>query len=222
MLKVKDLVFEPNGEQILKGINFNFEKGKFYCITGHNGAGKSTLAKCLMGLCESEGEIFLNGKDISSKSVDERANLGLAYAFQQPVTFKGIRVFDILKIANPNIDNFEKVLKKVGLNPQDYLWRELNNSLSGGELKRIELASVLNRDFKVGIFDEPEAGIDIWSFSNLSSIFNELKSAERIIIAISHQEKVMQLADEIIVMKNGQIDFSGPTENVLKHLKNTN
>ena len=222
MLKVENLVFKANGEEILKGIDFEFEKGKFYCITGHNGAGKSTLAKSLMGLCKTSGKISLNGKDISQKSVDERANLGMAYAFQQPVTFKGIRVFDILKITNPNVDTFEQVLEKVGLNPQDYLWRELNNSLSGGELKRIELASVLNRDFKVGIFDEPEAGIDLWSFSNLANIFNELRTKDRTIIAISHQEKVMELADEIIVMKNGQIDFSGPANEILKQLKSKN
>ena len=219
MLKIENLIYEVNGEQILKGINFDFKKGKFYCITGHNGAGKSSLAKCLMGLYESKGKISLNDKDISKLSVDERAKLGIGFAFQQPITFKGIRVFDILKTSNKSIKEYENILIKVGLDPQEYMWRELNNTLSGGELKRIELASVLSRDLIVGIFDEPEAGIDLWSFSNLAQVFNEFKNQNRTIIVISHQERVMQLADEIILMKDGQIIESGSKDKMLTLIK---
>ena len=219
MLKVENLIYEANGEQILKGIDFEFKKGKFYCITGHNGAGKSSLAKCLMGLYASSGKISLNGEDITKKTVDERAKMGMGFAFQQPITFKGIRVFDILKTSNKSVKDYENILQKVGLYPQEYMWRELNNTLSGGELKRIELASVLSRDLIVGIFDEPEAGIDLWSFNNLAQVFNEFKNENRTIIVISHQERVMQLADEIILMKDGQIIESGSKEEMIKTLK---
>ena len=219
MLKVENLIYEANGEQILKGIDFEFKKGKFYCITGHNGAGKSSLAKCLMGLYSSSGKISLNGEDITKKTVDERAKMGMGFAFQQPITFKGIRVFDILKTSNKSVKDYESILQKVGLYPQEYMWRELNNTLSGGELKRIELASVLSRDLIVGIFDEPEAGIDLWSFNNLAQVFNEFKNENRTIIVISHQERVMQLADEIILMKDGQIIASGSKEEMIKTLK---
>lgn len=218
MLKVENLSYEVDNQAILKNINFEFEKGKFYVITGHNGAGKSSFAKCLMGLYKSSGKITLEDVDITNKGIDERAHLGLGFAFQQPVTFKGIRVIDILRTSGKKHPDFERVLTKVGLEPSEYLYRELNTTLSGGELKRIELASVLLRDIKVGIFDEPEAGIDIWSFNNLSSVFSEFKSPERTIIVISHQERVMRLADEIILMKNGKIEKSGSRDEMLKCL----
>ena len=215
MLRIENLSYEVNNEQILKDINFEFKKGKFYVITGHNGAGKSSLAKCLMGLNKSKGKIYLDDVDITAKTVDERAKLGMGFAFQQPATFKGIRVVDLLKINKKPLKEYEQILNKVGLSAKEYLFREVNNTLSGGELKRLELATVLNRDLKVGIFDEPEAGIDLWSFGNLSQVFNEFKSSERTTIVISHQERVMNLADEIILMKDGQILKSGKKEDIL-------
>ena len=218
MLKIENLAYKTGNEQILQGIDFEFESGKFYVITGHNGAGKSTLAKCLMGLYKSSGKIILNGKEIQDKSVDERANLGMGFAFQQPITFKGIRVIDLLKLGGGDFSEYEAILKKVGLEPKDYLFRELNTTLSGGELKRIELASVLSRKIEIGIFDEPEAGIDLWSFNNLTNVFSEFQNQNRTTIIISHQERVMKLADIIIVMKDGQIIKSGSAKTVLPTL----
>ena len=218
VLKIENIQYKADNEEILQDVTFEFQKGKFYVITGHNGAGKSTLAKCLMGLYKCSGKIFLNGEDITNKSVDERANLGMGFAFQQPVTFKGVRVIDLLKIANKSYQDYENILRKVGLDPKEYLFRELNATLSGGELKRLELASVLSRDLKVGIFDEPEAGIDLWSFNNLSQVFSEFQNTERTTIVISHQERVMNLADEIIVMKDGKILKSGTRDEVLPTL----
>lgn len=215
MLRIEHLSYEVNNENILNDINFEFKKGKFYVITGHNGAGKSSLAKCLMGLNKSKGKIYLDNIDITEMTVNERANLGMGFAFQQPATFKGIRVIDLLKINKKPLKEYEQILNKVGLSAKEYLFREVNNTLSGGELKRLELATVLNRDLKVGIFDEPEAGIDLWSFGNLSQVFNEFKSSERTTIVISHQERVMNLADEIILMKDGQILKSGKKEDIL-------
>ena len=215
MLKIENLSYKVGNQEILKGIDFEFEKGKFYVITGHNGAGKSTLAKCLMGLYKADGKITLNGQDITGKSIDERAHLGMGFAFQQPVTFKGVRVIDILRISGKTLPDFESVLRKVGLEPSEYLYRELNTTLSGGELKRIELASVLLRDISVGIFDEPEAGIDIWSFNNLSNVFSEFRNSERTMIVIRHQERVMKLADEIILMKDGKIEKYGARDEML-------
>lgn len=218
MLKIENLSYKVENQEILKGIDFEFEKGKFYVITGHNGAGKSTLAKCLMGLYKADGKILLNGQDITNKSIDERAHLGMGFAFQQPVTFKGVRVIDILKISGKKFPDFENVLQRVGLDPAEYLFRELNATLSGGELKRIELASVLLRDISVGIFDEPEAGIDLWSFNNLSNVFSEFRNSERTMIVISHQERVMKLADEIILMQNGKIEKFGARDEMLGKL----
>ena len=218
MLKIENLAYKTGNEQILQGIDFEFESGKFYVITGHNGAGKSTLAKCLMGLYKSSGKIILNGKEIQDKSVDERANLGMGFAFQQPITFKGIRVIDLLKLGGGDFSEYEAILKKVGLEPKDYLFRELNTTLSGGELKRIELASVLSRKIEIGIFDEPEAGIDLWSFNNLTNVFSEFQNPNRTTIIISHQERVMKLADIIIVMKDGKIIKSGSAKTVLPTL----
>ena len=168
-----------------------------------------------MGLNKSKGKIYLDNIDITEMTVNERAKLGMGFAFQQPATFKGIRVVDLLKINKKPLKEYEQILNKVGLSAKEYLFREVNNTLSGGELKRLELATVLNRDLKVGIFDEPEAGIDLWSFGNLSQVFNEFKSSERTTIVISHQERVMNLADEIILMKDGQILKSGKKEDIL-------
>ena len=215
MLRIEHLSYEVNNEKILNDINFEFKKGKFYVITGHNGAGKSSLAKCLMGLNKSKGKIYLDNVDISEMSVDKRAKLGMGFAFQQPATFKGVRVVDLLKINKKPLKEYEQILNKVGLSAKEYLFREVNNTLSGGELKRLELATVLNRELKVGIFDEPEAGIDLWSFGNLSQVFNEFKSSERTTIVISHQERVMNLADEIILMQDGQILKNGKKEEIL-------
>lgn len=170
----------------------------------------------------TEGKIYLNGVDITDKSIDERANMGIGFAFQQPVRFKGITVFDLLKFAtNKNITRKDacEYLSKVGLCALEYVDREINNSLSGGELKRIEIATIIARNPSVAIFDEPEAGIDLWSFQNLNSVFKELETNYKgVILVISHQERILDIADEIILLEQGHITKTGTSKEMLNSL----
>ena len=178
MLELKNICFSRDNKKILDNICLKIETDKFIAITGPNGSGKSTLAKIIMGIEKPDsGEIIFDGKNVTNLSIDERARMGIGFAFQQPVKFKGIQVFDLLKIASKkNINKVEacNILSKVGLCAKEYVDREVNNSLSGGELKRIEIATVALRESKLTIFDEPEAGIDLWSFQSLISVFEKM------------------------------------------------
>ena len=210
MLELKDICFERDNKKILDHINLKLDNNKFYVITGPNGSGKSTLAKIIMGiLTPDSGKIIFNGIDITKLSIDERANIGIGYAFQQPVCFKEITVYDLLSFATNNKINkvdASKILYKVGLNALEYIDREVNKSLSGGELKRIELATVIARNPIVSIFDEPEAGIDLWSFNNLNEVFKEIQDTNKgINLVISHQERILNIADKIILMEKGKV-----------------
>lgn len=211
MIELKNISFIKDNKKILDNINLKLDDTKFYALTGPNGSGKSTLAKIIMGLIEpTSGSILYNGEDITNKNITERANMGISFAFQQPVKFKGITVFDLLKFAmNKDINRMDacKYLAKVGLCAKDYVEREIDSSLSGGELKRIEIASILARNPKVAIFDEPEAGIDLWSFKALNNIFKELeKTNNGVTLVITHQERILDIADEIILLENGKIN----------------
>lgn len=219
MLELIDICFARDHKMILDHVSLRLEREKFYAITGPNGSGKSTLAKIIMGIEKPDsGRILLDGVDITEKSIDERARLGFGFAFQQPVCFKGITVYDLLKIATgKEIDKKEacSILSKVGLCALDYIDREVNNSLSGGELKRIEIATVLAREPKLAIFDEPEAGIDLWSFRSLNRVFQQLgRSNSGITLVISHQERILNIADVIILMEEGHIAKMDTRENM--------
>lgn len=222
MLELKNIYFERDGKKILNNINLQIDSNKFVVITGPNGSGKSTLAKIIMGIEKPDkGQIILNGEDITNLSVDKRANLGLGFAFQQPVKFKGITVYDLIKLSskNKNMNKMEacEALSKVGLCAKEYVDREVNSSLSGGELKRIEIASVAIRNSKLTIFDEPEAGIDLWSFNNLIKIFEEIREKTKgTTIIISHQERILNIADVVILMKEGKIEKIGGREELLE------
>lgn len=211
MLELKDINFSAGGKHILKDISYTLDPGKFVAITGPNGSGKSTLAKIIMGVDKPDsGKIFFDGKDITDWPIDERARAGIAFAFQSPVRFKGVTVHDLLNLSSKNQLSFNEVcdiLANVGLCANGYVDREVSGDLSGGELKRIEIASVLQRRAKLTIFDEPEAGIDLWSFNNLISVFNEMqKDMSGSIVVISHQERILRIADEIILLTDGHIE----------------
>ena len=220
LLELKNICFERENRKILDNINLAIDIGKFIAITGPNGSGKSTLVKIIMGIEKPDsGEVILDGKDITGLSIDERANLGISFAFQQPVKFKGITVYDLLKIAArkdmTKMDACE-VLSKVGLCAKEYVDREVNGSLSGGELKRIEIATVALRGAKLTIFDEPEAGIDLWSFSNLIDVFEKMSELIKgTTLIISHQERILNIADEVILMKAGKIEEIGKSKEIL-------
>lgn len=227
MLDVKNLNFKIDGREILKDFSLSVKTGELIVVTGPNGSGKSTLAQLLMGIKNTDsGQILLDGQDITKLDITARAKAGVALSFQQPVHFKGVKVRDLLGVAltgedtvyAENLDEkaISDALLKVGLNPEEYLDREVNNSLSGGELKRIEVASVLVRKPKLLIFDEPEAGIDIWSFDNLVKIFQDIKAAKTTTMIISHQERLMKIADRIIVIENGKIKADGSFAEVIK------
>ena len=216
MLKLIDISYEADGRKILDNVSFELKSGSFLVITGPNGSGKSTMAQILMGIKKpSAGQILFNDQDITSLNVTERAKLGLAFAFQQPVKFKGLTVEELLEIAGDT-----KILPKVGLDPDNYLERELNSTLSGGELKRIEIATALARKAKLTIFDEPEAGIDLWSFEKLTEAFGELKNKQKdgSVIIISHQERILKIADEILVLEKGKIKSFGPASKILPEI----
>lgn len=226
MLELKNISFKRDNKTILNDINLTLDDNKFYCITGPNGSGKSTLAKIIMGLIEPDsGSITYNGRDITKLSVDERAKLGISFAFQTPVTFKGLTVYDILKIATGSEVGKKdacNILSKVGLCAKEYIDRELNSSLSGGELKRIEIATVIARSPSVSIFDEPEAGIDLWSFKYLTEVFKELRSkAAGTTIVISHQERILAIADAIILLEAGKIKTVGTKDTMLNNILST-
>lgn len=224
MLSIRNLsLIAENGEEtkeILRGINLDIDDSKFVVLTGPNGGGKTTLAKVIMGLVKpTSGQIIYNGVDITDMSITERARLGISYGFQQPPRFKGMRVRDLLELASgmKSLSTTEccMYLNKVGLCAADYIEREVDTSLSGGEVKRIEIATILARNSSLMIFDEPEAGIDLWSFAKLTEAFSELhKSSDATMIIISHQERIIGLADEIIVLSNGTVDKIGSKDDV--------
>lgn len=225
MLELRDICFKVDGEkEILKNINLKIDE-RFVALTGPNGGGKSTLAKIISGiLVPTSGKIYLDGEDITEATVTERARKGISYAFQKPVTFKGLTVKDLLSLASgkqASISEICDILSEVGLCARDYVNRELNDSLSGGELKRIEIAMVMARGTKLSIFDEPEAGIDLWSFQNLIQVFEKMyKQINGTILIISHQERILNIADKIIVIADGQIQKQGTKEEILPHLLN--
>ena len=221
LLQLKDICFERDNRKILDNINLDIDLGKFVAITGPNGSGKSTLAKIIMGIEKPDsGKVILNGKDITKLPIDERAKLGISFAFQQPVKFKGITIYDLLKMAaQKQITKKEacETLSKVGLCAKEYVDREVNGSLSGGELKRIEIATVALRGAKLTIFDEPEAGIDLWSFNNLIEVFENMSEIIKgTTIIISHQERILNIADEVILMKAGKIQEIGTSKQILE------
>lgn len=222
ILELKDICFERDNKKILDRINLKIELGKFIAITGPNGSGKSTLAKIIMGIEKPDsGKIIFDGKDITAMPINERAKLGISFGFQQPVKFKGITVYNLLKMSsNKEITKKEAcdILATVGLCAKEYIDREVNSSLSGGELKRIEIATVALRETKLTIFDEPEAGIDLWSFNNLIEIFQKMSDRTKgTTIIISHQEKILNIADKIVLMKAGKIEKVGKTNEILKN-----
>jgi len=223
MLEIQKVSLEIEGKsgvEILKDINLKFYDKKIYVITGPNGGGKSSLAKIIMGIYNpTSGNILLDGQDVTTMAITERARLGIGYAFQSPPRFKGIKVKELLQMAasfNPEKVNICDLLYNVGLCAQDYLERDVDASLSGGEMKRIEIATVLARNLKVAVFDEPEAGIDLWSFQKLAETFKTIhEQYDTTIIIISHQERIMELADEIIIMANGTISAQSERDVIL-------
>lgn len=226
MLELKNICFTRDNKKILDNISLELDTDKFIVITGPNGSGKSTLAKIIMGIEKQDsGQVLLDGKDISKKNIDERAKLGIAFAFQQPVKFKGITVYDLLKLsAKKDIKRKEacEILSKVGLCAKEYVDREVNASLSGGELKRIEIATVALRNSKLSIFDEPEAGIDLWSFNSLINVFEEIrKEIKGTTLIISHQERILNIADEIILLNNGKVEKSGEKDKIMNSILKT-
>ena len=210
-------------KDILKNINLKIEDDKFFVITGPNGSGKSTLAKVIMGINKvTSGKILFNGEDITDLGVTERAKLGISFAFQQPVRFKGITVKKMIELATGGeitVGDACKYLADVGLCARDYIDREVDTSLSGGELKRIEIASTVARNSKLTVFDEPEAGIDLWSFNSLIKTFNNLKNKYKCgFVIISHQERILDIADQVIVLSNGELKANGKKDEVLPNL----
>jgi len=228
MLEIKNLSFsvEEDGvrKDIIKDLSAKVEDGKFVVITGPNGSGKSTLARLIMGIEKpTGGQILLDGEDISGLDITERAKKGISFAFQQPVRFKGIRVKDLLRLASGrhlSVSEACDYLSEVGLCARDYIEREINSSLSGGELKRIEIATLLARHTRLSVFDEPEAGIDLWSFQNLIRIFEKMRSeiSDSSIVIISHQERILNIADEILLLRAGAIQESGTPEEMMPKL----
>lgn len=210
MIELEDIAVSRGGKTILHDINLKIPDNEFVAVTGPNGSGKTTLGKVVMGIIQPDkGRILLDGNDITALPIEKRARLGMAFAFQTPVPFKGITVRRLLELATGRkLSKIEacKYLSRVGLCANNYLDRETDSSLSGGELKRIEIASVLARHAKLSIFDEPEAGIDLWSFKNLIEVFNELRSqAEGSVAVISHQERILDIADRVVLLEKGTV-----------------
>lgn len=232
MLELQDLSFQVAGEatgakEIIKNINLTLKDHTFTAITGPNGGGKSTLAKLIMGIEKpTSGRILWNGTDITNCSITERANMGISFAFQQPVRFKGIKVRDLIALAAGSQNKVTTAgacdfLSKVGLCARDYINRDVDASLSGGELKRIEIATIIARNTPLSVFDEPEAGIDLWSFNNLIDVFEELHAtSDNSLIIISHQERILNIADEIVVIADGTVRTQGTKDEILPELLN--
>ena len=228
MLELKNVTFQvpddkDQDKEIIKDISLTIEDQKFIAITGPNGGGKSTLAKLIAGIYEpAEGQILYNGTDITHMSVTDRAKLGISFAFQTPVRFKDITVKDLIRLAagrELSIAEACAYLSEVGLCAKDYIEREVDGSLSGGELKRIEIAQLIARNTELSVLDEPEAGIDLWSFSNLIKVFEKMREdRKRSIIIISHQERILDIADEILVMRDGQVADFGKKDEILPEL----
>ena len=228
MLEIRNLSFAVSEaereKEIIHDLSLTIEDGKFTVITGPNGSGKSTLARLIMGIEKPlSGQILFDGEDITALDVTERAKKGVSFAFQQPVRFKGIRVQDLLRLAagkNLTVSAACTYLSEVGLCARDYIDREINSSLSGGELKRIEIATLLARRTRLSVFDEPEAGIDLWSFQNLIRIFEKMRREikDSSIVIISHQERILRIADEIVVLSGGSITKRGRPDEILPSL----
>lgn len=231
MLRLENLSFSVNadGQQkdIIRSVSLTIPDGRLFVLTGPNGGGKSTLAKLIAGIEKpTSGRIIFNGTDITGLSITERANMGVGFAFQQPVRFKGVKVLDLIRLAagrELTVAGACTYLSLVGLCAKEYIDREVNASLSGGELKRIEIATVLARKSLLTVFDEPEAGIDLWSFNNLIEVFQRQREeiSDRSILIISHQERILNIADEIVVLRNGEIAAQGAREAVLPGLMGT-
>lgn len=230
MLELKNVSFgvqdDGGTKEIIKNVSFTVEDGSFTVVTGPNGGGKSTLAKLIMGIEKPDsGQIILDGQDVTPLGITERAKLGISFALQQPVRFKGIHVIDLLRLASGReltVSAACEYLSAVGLCARDYIDREVNASLSGGELKRIEIATVLARNTKVSVFDEPEAGIDLWSFQSLIKVFENMQeSTHGSIVIISHQERILNIADRIIVIANGSVERQGSKDEILPQLLKT-
>ena len=226
MLELQNIQYDvEDNKEILKDINLKIEE-RFVAVTGPNGGGKSTLAKIIAGIVSpTAGKILLDGEDITQRSITERAKMGISYAFQQPVRFKGLTVKDLLTMAagkSTSVQEACNILSEVGLCARDYVNREVNASLSGGELKRIEIAMIIARGSKFSIFDEPEAGIDLWSFNSLINVFEKMyREMGGSILIISHQERILNIADRIILLADGRVQKSGGREEVLPELLST-
>ena len=222
MMRLEHIGYKVDDKVILDDINVEFDD-RFIAVTGPNGSGKSTLAKIMMGLIRpTSGKIYFNDEDITELSVNERAKKGISYAFQQPVRFKGLRVRDLLEIANEsqNKNDIYEILHEVGLSPEEYLGRELNDTLSGGEMKRIEIAMTVLRRAQLSVFDEPEAGIDLWSFQSLIRLFEKMQQEiSGGIVIISHQERILAIADKIIYLKNGKVADDAESERIIADLQ---
>lgn len=230
MLKAENLTLNVDDEGgkkcLLKDISFQVDDGEMLVITGPNGGGKSTLAKTLIGIqTPDSGKIILDGEDITDYDINHRANAGIGYAFQQPPRFKGMTVMKLLKLAaKDELSDKEccDLLTAVGLCAKDYIYRQIDGTLSGGEMKRIEIASVLAKEHSLCIFDEPEAGIDLWSFQNLIQVFERMrKQTDGSILIISHQERILDIADEIVVIADGQVSRHGAKDEILPGLLGT-
>ena len=227
MLELRDIKFsvtDDNGQtkNIINGVSLKIDESKFVAITGPNGSGKSTLAKLIVGIFQpSGGQIIYNGTDITNMSISDRAKLGISFALQQPVRFKGIKVIDLLRMASGKqltISEACEYLSEVGLCARDYINREVDGSLSGGELKRIEIATIIARSSELSVFDEPEAGIDLWSFNSLIKVFEKMQeNNNNSILIISHQERILDIADEIILLADGKIKAHGSKDEIKKN-----
>ena len=227
MLELKNICYFKDNKQILNNVSLKIDNSKLIAITGPNGSGKSTFAKIIMGILKPDsGSILFNGQDITNLNITERAKLGIGFAFQQPVKFKGLTVKDLIELSSGNTISVGEAcnyLSDVGLCAKDYLNRELSSALSGGELKRIEIAMLAAKKSKLTVFDEPEAGIDLWSFNSLINIFEKMHKeiSNSSIVIISHQEKILNIADEIVLLDAGEITAVGQKDKVLPLLLNS-